>query len=447
MKRNFTIITIIFFVFSIHTGAQVGINSATPGSTLDIVAKNPTGSATNTDGLLIPRVDRQRAQSMINIPPSTLIYVNSISTGTATGTAVNINAASYYYYDGSVWQKLNADASNIYTSNGVLGTTRTVDQAGKSLTFNNASTTKAFNVYNDSSATPIFSANGLNKRVGVGTDTPASTLSVEGSFEAGYAEVTASTTLDETQHYITFSGISANQTITLPAVTSSFSGRIYRIKNISTQSLTVAASSGASIRPTSANVNTFVVPAGAYIEVVCNTNTGSAPVWDLSYIANSMLTNVDINGSQAKIPPHANAPSGAVADFSNHTNTAYDTSDWWLISKSSTPGNSSILGGDVSHAKQTLVYEYHGAAGTDPTSINAFNLINMFPILTAGNNSSWPDGYTANFVSIQNLITTVPTTALRTQLKVIITRAEIGGSGGNWAGTFFLNILLARRIN
>ena len=71
--------------------AQVGINNPSPSSTLDITAKDATGTSGNTDGLLVPRVDRQRAQNMSAIPVSTLIYVNSIATGTLAGTAANIN--------------------------------------------------------------------------------------------------------------------------------------------------------------------------------------------------------------------------------------------------------------------------------------------------------------------------------------------------------------------
>ncbi|GAA4166818.1 hypothetical protein GCM10022217_41200 [Chryseobacterium ginsenosidimutans] len=107
------ILSIIFISSTLFTTAkaQVGINTATPTSTLDVTAKNTTGTTTNVDGLLVPRVDRQRAQSMTGVPTSTLIYVNSISTGTLSGTAVNIDALGYYYYNGSVWTKLNTDLS------------------------------------------------------------------------------------------------------------------------------------------------------------------------------------------------------------------------------------------------------------------------------------------------------------------------------------------------
>ncbi len=86
--------------------AQVGINTAAPTATLDITAKAATGAINTVDGVLVPRVDRERAQSMVSIPTSTMIYVNNIGTGAQTGNAVNINAVGFYYFDGTVWVKI-----------------------------------------------------------------------------------------------------------------------------------------------------------------------------------------------------------------------------------------------------------------------------------------------------------------------------------------------------
>ena len=85
---------------------KVGIGGI-PSTTLDIVATNPIGTSTNVDGILIPRVDRQRAQSMTGITTGTMIYVNSIATGTATGTTINVTAVGFYYFDGSNWIGMN----------------------------------------------------------------------------------------------------------------------------------------------------------------------------------------------------------------------------------------------------------------------------------------------------------------------------------------------------
>lgn len=103
---------------------QVGINNTAPAATLDITAKSPNGTATIVDGLLVPRVDRQRAQSMTSVPTSTIIYVNDISTGTLTGTAVNIDAVGLYLYNGTVWEKVGGTTvpAVAVTSSGFNGT-------------------------------------------------------------------------------------------------------------------------------------------------------------------------------------------------------------------------------------------------------------------------------------------------------------------------------------
>jgi hypothetical protein len=117
-KLTFLIMLISFCGYS-----QVGVGTTVPDATLDIVAANPTGTATTVDGILIPRVDRQRAQSMTGTITSTMIFVNSVATGTAAGTAVNITSTGFYYYDGAVWQKIATGANNNWDLAGNTGTT------------------------------------------------------------------------------------------------------------------------------------------------------------------------------------------------------------------------------------------------------------------------------------------------------------------------------------
>lgn len=166
----------MLLTFSSVIFAQVGINTPNPTATLDITAKNATGTSTAVDGLLVARVDRLRAQSMTGIPTSTMIYVNGITNGTQTGNAVNIDAVGYYYYNGSVWVKLhnpaNAIDTNIYNTNGTLTGNRTVTQGNNTLAFT-ASTINAFSVNGNN-----FSIDALNRRVGVGTTAPTSFLSI-----------------------------------------------------------------------------------------------------------------------------------------------------------------------------------------------------------------------------------------------------------------------------
>ncbi|UZT96485.1 hypothetical protein ODZ84_14785 [Chryseobacterium fluminis] len=87
---------------------QIGINTAQPQATLDITAKQLTGTATNPDGILVPRVDRQRAQSMTSVVTSTIIYIRSISNGSRSGTTADVDTVGFYYFNGTKWVKLNS---------------------------------------------------------------------------------------------------------------------------------------------------------------------------------------------------------------------------------------------------------------------------------------------------------------------------------------------------
>jgi len=284
----------------------------------------------------------------------------------------------------------------------------------------------------------LFGALPLTAQVGINTTTPNSTLAVNGSLRAGYSEVTATTyNIQTTDHYITYNG-TADATFTLPVIgtgTTSFTGRIYKIKNISPNNITLQASSGNTLRIDNTPVASFVIPIGAYAEVVNNSNT-TGGTWDLSFTVLPKPSNVEIYGTQVLIPPHR-LGTAPVADWTNHTNAGYDTGTandrWWIISKTSVDNAHTSLYSNAS--RMTLVYEYQGTP---------FNVANMYPILTAGNNSSFPDVFTASFVSLAN-----NGTAGRTRLTVSVARIDFIGNNGannsNWTGTFLLNVLLARK--
>ena len=135
MKPIFTIVIALFLCS--YTFGQVGINSASPTTTLDIVAKNTVGSSTSIDGILIPRVDRERAQSMASVPDATLIYVNSVATGTAAAKAINIVSVGFYSFDtlSNTWLRFQTGgtdwniAGNAATSPTInyVGTTDAID--------------------------------------------------------------------------------------------------------------------------------------------------------------------------------------------------------------------------------------------------------------------------------------------------------------------------------
>lgn len=165
-------------VASLNMYSQIGVNTPSPASTFDIKAKNATGTSTNVDGLIIPRVDRQRAQSMTNIPNSTLIYINDIATGSQTGNAINIDTVGYYYFDTTnVWMKLNpgSNPKNIYNADGTLTGNRTVKQDANTLNFTGTAV-NAFSVDDGS-----LSVDAANNRVGIATIAPTNTLDVNGT--------------------------------------------------------------------------------------------------------------------------------------------------------------------------------------------------------------------------------------------------------------------------
>lgn len=175
MKNS--IIILCALLYSASAFSQIGINTPEPKATFDITAKNPIGSITTPEGWLTPRIDRQRAQSMTGIETSTLVYINSISTGTQTGTAINIDSLGYYYYDGKVWLKIVAgaggDDTNIYNKDGILTTNRIVAQAARTISFTGTSL-NAFSIHENT-----FSVDAFNHRTGVGTASPETPLDIK----------------------------------------------------------------------------------------------------------------------------------------------------------------------------------------------------------------------------------------------------------------------------
>ena len=90
---------------------KVGVNTSNPEATLDIrpSAANATTTATTNEGVLIPRVSRDRLKSIAtaNLKESTLVYVDNIS-GTTNAVTSNVTSKGFYYYSttDSKWVKI-----------------------------------------------------------------------------------------------------------------------------------------------------------------------------------------------------------------------------------------------------------------------------------------------------------------------------------------------------
>ncbi|MGC5746752.1 hypothetical protein [Chryseobacterium sp. NFX27] len=111
MKKSIFLIVcfapILFF-------SQVGINTASPTTTLDIVSS--PADLSKKDGITIPKLTRQELTNKGDTlytanEKATMIYITDVSGGNTTSQRINITAAGYYYFDGKVWQKMSPDKS------------------------------------------------------------------------------------------------------------------------------------------------------------------------------------------------------------------------------------------------------------------------------------------------------------------------------------------------
>jgi hypothetical protein len=165
MKKNLA--TLITLVCVGLANAQVGIGTTNPQTTLQVVGD--PGVATIADGVMAPRLTGNELKAKDAVYSSNeigaIVYVTA-SVGTASAKTINVTSPGYFYFDGTVWQKLvNGTAQeNIYTTNGTIGTGRTVG---------------VVDTVNFDAGTFVIDA--TNNRVGIGTTTPANSLEISGS--------------------------------------------------------------------------------------------------------------------------------------------------------------------------------------------------------------------------------------------------------------------------
>lgn len=135
MRKHFILLGTL--LISTISYSQVGINTENPNVTLDVV-----GKATDTnslDGIAAPRItgDQLRAKTYTLAQTGALVYVTIADTA-PSGQTINVNSIGYFYFDGSVWQKVGNGVSvpvNIYNTNGSLTSARTLLLNGKVLNF------------------------------------------------------------------------------------------------------------------------------------------------------------------------------------------------------------------------------------------------------------------------------------------------------------------------
>lgn len=194
MKNKFifgTALALLFFSQNGMAQQGVGVNTTAPKTTMDVAAR--LGS-TDADGLQAPRVTRAQLTAKGNTIYGTeqtgaLIYITDISGGDTSSQRANITAPGYYYFDGSLWQKVNP-GSDLYKENGVLTSNRTVAQGTNTMAFTSTATTGTSHFTVDNST---LNVNAVNHRVGIGTTNPATKLDVNNGTTPGALKITDGT--------------------------------------------------------------------------------------------------------------------------------------------------------------------------------------------------------------------------------------------------------------
>lgn len=92
--------------------AQVGINTGSPASTFDVQVKNASDSQ-SLDGVIAPRLlgSQLSAKSYTTAQTGAIVYITDAS-ATLTGQTINVSAAGYYYFDGTVWRRMLTTIAN-----------------------------------------------------------------------------------------------------------------------------------------------------------------------------------------------------------------------------------------------------------------------------------------------------------------------------------------------
>ncbi|MEJ5048990.1 hypothetical protein WH221_04080 [Chryseobacterium culicis] len=184
MKKNLS--TAFAVLFSAFLYSQVGINNKNPKSTFDIMANTTDGS--KPEGLITPRLTGDQIRTANNQygvdQKGAIVYATSADSVPGIKTT-NINAEGYYFFDGSVWQKMGSKA---YTAGNGLTLSENNVKLGGPLTeataISNVTTINKLTVTATGTDAINFDSNTLsvdasNDRIGIGTSSPGAKLEIK----------------------------------------------------------------------------------------------------------------------------------------------------------------------------------------------------------------------------------------------------------------------------
>ncbi|REC79630.1 hypothetical protein DRF60_04250 [Chryseobacterium elymi] len=211
---------VIFFVGILSSQiffSQIGFNTPSPNATLDIISKTTDGS--KPEGLNAPRLtgDQIRAADAQYNTDQTgmLIYATAAATVMSAKT-ININSEGYYYFDGSIWQKIINRNVSIYNSDETLQNNRTVDMEDKILNFVSNAVTGPSHFQVDGNT---FSVDAVNNRIGSGTSTPTTKLQISNGAIPGAIRIVDGTQAEGKIFVSDFNGVGTWRENTGPGAT------------------------------------------------------------------------------------------------------------------------------------------------------------------------------------------------------------------------------------
>ncbi|MGN7707233.1 hypothetical protein [Chryseobacterium sp. 22543] len=212
-KNLFSIaLSVVSVAFFAQTG-NVGINTTTPGTTLDVngaITNRETAISVTSNNANIPANISQAqltgsatATVSISVPAAPnagqrLVIFNNTTGGfgaALNGVTIPNGKALEFVYSNAGWRAtdggtVGAAPVNIYTADGALSSNRIVTQGANTLAFT-ANQPNAFSV-----AGSTFSVDAANNRVGIGTAAPTDKLDVRGSgnFESSLSRIAVTST-------------------------------------------------------------------------------------------------------------------------------------------------------------------------------------------------------------------------------------------------------------
>lgn len=111
MRNTLLLLSMCCTLAAAQTTANVGVNTRTPETTLDVVPSQPTG--TTNEGIRAPQLTKTRIAAIAAPKEGTLVYAKAesasvFSTYTGGNAAVSeMNEKGYYFFNGTKWLKIN----------------------------------------------------------------------------------------------------------------------------------------------------------------------------------------------------------------------------------------------------------------------------------------------------------------------------------------------------